>query len=61
MSEREEYLAGVPCWVETLQPDPRSLRGQVIAPPLDMPGFRNAVLADPQGAVFSISQLTAGP
>jgi len=25
--------------------------------PFDTPGFRNAVLADPQGAVFSISQL----
>ena len=24
MSEREEYPAGVPCWVETLQPDPRA-------------------------------------
>jgi hypothetical protein len=28
---------------------------------LDTPGFRSAVLADPQGAVFSIGQLTAGP
>jgi len=37
------------------------LGGQVILPPLDTPGFRNAVLADPQGAVFSISQLTTGP
>jgi predicted enzyme related to lactoylglutathione lyase len=31
--------------------------GKVIAPPFDTPGFRNAVIADPQGAVFSISQL----
>lgn len=38
-----------------------SLGGQVIAPAMDTPGFRSAVLADPQGAVFSISQLTAGP
>ncbi len=37
------------------------LGGTVIAPPKDTPGFRSAVLADPQGAVFSISQLTAGP
>ena len=22
MSERDEYPDGVPCWVETLQPDP---------------------------------------
>ena len=31
--------------------------GTVIAAPMDTPGFRSAVLADPQGAVFSISQL----
>jgi predicted enzyme related to lactoylglutathione lyase len=24
MSQREEYPAGAPCWVETLQPDPRA-------------------------------------
>jgi uncharacterized protein len=24
MSERDQYPAGVPCWVETLQPDPRA-------------------------------------
>ena len=38
-----------------------SLGGQVIAPVLNTPGFRSAVLDDPQGAVFSIGQLTAGP
>jgi predicted enzyme related to lactoylglutathione lyase len=37
------------------------LGGNVIMPPLDTPGLRSAVIADPQGAVFSISQLTAGP
>jgi hypothetical protein len=26
--------------------------------PHDTPGFRNALLADPQGPVFSVSQLT---
>jgi uncharacterized protein len=31
--------------------------GKAIAPPFDTPGFRNAVLQDPQGAAFSISQL----
>jgi predicted enzyme related to lactoylglutathione lyase len=36
-----------------------SLGGQIIMPPFDTPVFRNAVVADPQGAVFSISQLTA--
>jgi predicted enzyme related to lactoylglutathione lyase len=34
------------------------LGGRAIQPPSDAPGFRNAVLADPQGAVFSISQRT---
>jgi hypothetical protein len=37
------------------------LGGKVLMPPFDAPGFRSAVVADPQGAVFSISQLTAGP
>ena len=31
--------------------------GTVIAPPHDRPGFRGAALADPNGAVFSVSQL----
>jgi hypothetical protein len=31
--------------------------GRVIVPPHDIPRFRNAVLADPQGAAFSVSQL----
>jgi predicted enzyme related to lactoylglutathione lyase len=35
------------------------LGGKVIAPPFDTPVGRNAVLADPQGAVFSVSK--AGP
>jgi uncharacterized protein len=33
------------------------LGGQVIASPQDTPGFRRAVLADPHGAAFSVSQL----
>jgi predicted enzyme related to lactoylglutathione lyase len=33
--------------------------GQVLMDPVDTPGFRSAVLADPHGAAFSISQLTA--
>jgi predicted enzyme related to lactoylglutathione lyase len=36
------------------------LGGRVIVPPYDAPGFRQAVLADPQGAVFSVSRVTAG-
>ncbi len=33
--------------------------GSVIAPPHEMAGFRRTILADPQGAVFSASQLLA--
>ena len=33
------------------------LGGSVVAPPFDIPGFRSAVLADPAGAIFSISEL----
>jgi predicted enzyme related to lactoylglutathione lyase len=36
------------------------LGGSVLAGPFDTPGFRNAVIADPQGATFSISQLVLG-
>ncbi len=45
MSERDQYPAGVPCWVETLQPDPRAaldfygpLLGWEFADPGPMPG-----------------------
>jgi predicted enzyme related to lactoylglutathione lyase len=37
------------------------LGGNVVVPPYDTPGFRSAVLADPRGAMFSVSKLTAGP
>src|SRR5205823_363192 len=33
------------------------LGGRAVAGPFDVPGFRAAVLADPPGAVFSISEL----
>ncbi len=36
-----------------------ALGGSVVAPAHDTPGFRNAVLADPHGAVFSVSRLIA--
>jgi uncharacterized protein len=36
------------------------LGGKVIVPPFDSPGFRQASLADPQGAAFTVSQLTVG-
>jgi uncharacterized protein len=38
------------------------LGGNVVAPPYDLPigGFRQAVLADPQGATFSVSKVGPG-
>lgn len=36
------------------------LGGRVLMPPTETPGFRSAVLLDPQGAVFSVSQVVAG-
>jgi predicted enzyme related to lactoylglutathione lyase len=34
-----------------------TLGGSVVVPPHDTPGFRTAILADPHGAVFSVSTL----
>jgi uncharacterized protein len=34
--------------------------GSVASPPQDLPGFRQAVLADPNGVPFSVSQLMLG-
>ncbi len=33
------------------------LGGSVTVPPYDVPGFRQAVIADPEGAAFTVSQL----
>jgi predicted enzyme related to lactoylglutathione lyase len=36
------------------------LGGEALMGPIDLPGFRMAALRDPQGAVFSVSQLVRG-
>ena len=36
------------------------LGGKAVVPSYDAPGFREAVLVDPQDAAFSVSKLTAG-
>jgi uncharacterized protein len=38
----------------------RELGGQVLVTPHEIPGFRRAILADPAGAAFSVSELIAG-
>jgi predicted enzyme related to lactoylglutathione lyase len=51
---------GVDFWVsdaDRAAADAVTLGGSVIVAPRDIPGFRNAVLADPSGAAFSVSQL----
>ena len=52
MSERDDYEPGVPCWIDTLQPDPEAamafyaeLFGWEPAGPGEMPG-------DPPGRYF---------
>jgi predicted enzyme related to lactoylglutathione lyase len=52
---------GVNFWVDdadAIAEHAARLGGEVIVPPYDTPGFRNAVLTDPRGAVFSVSKLT---
>ena len=62
MPERDGYIPGVPCWVDTSQPDPEAAVAfysgvfgwecEDVMPP-DAPGrYFMAVLADPEGAVF---------
>jgi predicted enzyme related to lactoylglutathione lyase len=34
----------------------RNAGGKVVTPPYGIPRFRTAVLADPQGAVFTVAQ-----
>jgi predicted enzyme related to lactoylglutathione lyase len=60
MSERNGFGPGVPCWVDTWQPDAtavaaRGLGGTVVAGPFDTAISRDAVIADPAGAVFSVT------
>jgi predicted enzyme related to lactoylglutathione lyase len=47
--------------VDAIADHAERLGGTVIVPPYDNPGFRGAVLADPQGATFSVSQQTDDP
>ncbi|MGO1971685.1 MAG: VOC family protein [Propionibacteriaceae bacterium] len=44
--------------VDAFADEARRLGGTALMPPFDTPGFRNAVLADPQGGVFAISATT---
>jgi predicted enzyme related to lactoylglutathione lyase len=37
------------------------LGGRVVVPPYEAPGFRAAVVADPQGTMLTVGQPTAGP
>ncbi|HEY3172315.1 MAG TPA: VOC family protein [Thermoanaerobaculia bacterium] len=38
----------------------RKLGGKIVAAPFDIAGFRQAVLADPHGSMFTVSQLKRG-
>ena len=55
---------GVDFWVrdaDATAATAAELGGAVVVAPYDAPPFRQAVVADPQGAVLSVSQLTAVP
>jgi uncharacterized protein len=55
---------GVNFWVDdadAIAAKAAELGGEVVAAPSDSPGFREAVVADPEGATLSVSQLIAAP
>jgi predicted enzyme related to lactoylglutathione lyase len=59
-----EQRWAVDFWVhdaEAAVADAERLGGHVVAPAYDLPGFKQAVLADPEGATFTVSQLLAQP
>ena len=61
--ESTESQWGLDFWIadtDAAAASAERLGGSVIAPPQDNPAFRAAVLADPNGAAFSVSQLRAG-
>jgi uncharacterized protein len=60
----EQPSWSVDVWVEDTDATAEraiGMGGTVQVAPHEVPGFRNAVIADPQGAVLSISQLLAPP
>jgi hypothetical protein len=57
---RESSRWGVDFWIDNVDAGAAAAArfgGSTIVPPRDVPRFRNAILQDPQGAIFSISQL----
>jgi uncharacterized protein len=63
MTAGDEPGWSVDFWIDdadTAAEKAAELGGRTLMPPLDTPGFRRAVLADPEGAAFSVSQLKLG-
>src|SRR5437588_260579 len=63
MLERSEYPPGVPCWIDTAQPDPEAATkvttagGSTLAEPFDVfDAGRMGIFSDPAAAVFSAWQ-----
>jgi predicted enzyme related to lactoylglutathione lyase len=54
MINHDGYPAGTPCWLDTAE-HAVALGGRLWMAPMDTPGFRSAVIADPQGGVIAIS------
>jgi predicted enzyme related to lactoylglutathione lyase len=69
MSPIAEGSAVPPHWAVNLRVDDvnatvetaLSLGATILMAPLDTPGFRSAVIVDPQGAVTAVSALRAAP
>jgi hypothetical protein len=59
MSERDGYEHGVPSWIAGAHADPEQAAAfyTELMAPTDTPMGRRAVLADPQGAPFSVSRV----
>jgi hypothetical protein len=58
MSAGDGYQPGVPCWAAAILPDAEAGLAFYtgLAPPTDTPAGRGGLLADPQGAISSVSR-----
>lgn len=63
-ADRAPSRWGVDFWVadaDATAAQAEALGGTAVVAPHDTPGFRNAILADPEGATFSVDQLVPAP
>ncbi len=60
MTDERSYPAGVPCWIDTDQPDVDAARGlgATVISSEDTEWTRTALIRDPQAAELTLSQFT---